>query len=242
MSVELNEQKLLSLLSPNRATSIKTLAQRLYVSEPTARRYVNSLAAEGRVIRTHGGCMPSAASLDLNDPLSVRLAAEQEEKQLIAQRAAELVSPSDTVFLDSSTTAYHLLPYLSRVQGLTVVTSGIKTAAAAAELNLRTVCLGGIIHSPNLSSNSALAAEMIARFNADLFFFSCDALSEDGRLTDQSLEECHLRQVFMKHANRSVLLLGSSKRGKLCRYNLCHLRDLHAAFTVQNGEAVLLEH
>ena len=52
MSVELNEQKLLSLLSPNRATSIKTLAQRLYVSEPTARRYVNSLAAEGRVIRT----------------------------------------------------------------------------------------------------------------------------------------------------------------------------------------------
>ena len=94
MSVELNEQKLLSLLSPNRATSIKTLAQRLYVSEPTARRYVNSLAAEGRVIRTHGGCMPSAASLDLNDPLSVRLAAEQEEKDLTDSISGEAKTAS----------------------------------------------------------------------------------------------------------------------------------------------------
>jgi DeoR/GlpR family transcriptional regulator of sugar metabolism len=80
MSVDKIEQKLLSLLSPDTATSVRFLSERLYVSESTARRYINTLAERGLVIRTHGGCMPSGLALDSNTPMYIRFSSDQEEK------------------------------------------------------------------------------------------------------------------------------------------------------------------
>lgn len=220
------EEKLLEILSPNSTTTVKEIAARLYVSEATARRYVNALAKSKKVIRTHGGCMPSAAVFDNNTPMYIRFSSETEEKSRIAQRAAALVEDGATLFLDSSSSAYHLIPYLAKKQNLTVVTSGIKTAAHSAQMNIRTVCLGGFVDAHNLSSNSALAIKQIGLINADIFFFSCDALSDSGELTDNSCEESILRREFMKYAKRSILLIDSTKLHKKCRYNLCTLDDI----------------
>ena len=225
------EERLLSALSQNGATSIREIASRLYVSEATARRYVNELARSGKVIRTHGGCIPSAAAFDNNTPMYVRFSSETEDKAKIAARAASLIEEGATVFLDSSSTAYRILPYIQKKQNVTVVTSGIKTAAAAASFNIRTVCLGGFIDSHNLSLNSALAISQIRQINGDIFFFSCDALSDEGELSDNSYEECILRREFIKYSKKSILLIDSTKLGKKCRYNLCSLRDLDGFIT-----------
>ena len=241
MSVDKIEKKLLSCLSPDTATSVKTLAQRLYVSESTVRRYIHTLAERGLLIRTHGGCMPSAAALDRNTPMYIRFSSEQEDKKRIAERAASLIPSSATVFLDSSSTAFHLIPFLASRQDVTVVTSGLKTAMALAECNVRTVMLGGPVNSTNLSANTALAMQMIEHYNADLFFFSCDGLSEEGSLTDNSFEECLLRRAFMKNAKMKVALIDPTKRKKTLPYNLCKLSELDYCVTAANGEAVFLD-
>ena len=240
MSIDKIERKLLSLLSPDTATSVKLLAQQLYVSESTARRYVNALAERGLVIRTHGGCLPSGAALDRNAPMYVRFSSEQEDKRRIAERAASLIPSTATVILDSSSTAFHMIPFLRTKQDLTVITSGLKTAAALCECNIKTVILGGPIHSSNMSANSALAIQLASNYNADFFFFSCDGLSEEGELTDNSFEECLLRRAFIKRAAKSVLLVDPSKRGKKFKYNLCSLEELDSCITVEDGDAVLL--
>ena len=82
MSIELKENNLIKLLSPNKTTSIKYIAKMLFISEPTARRYVNKLAKSGVVIRTHGGCMPSATVFDNNTPMYVRYASKTSEKKI----------------------------------------------------------------------------------------------------------------------------------------------------------------
>ena len=240
MSVDKIEQKLISLLSPGTPTSVKQLAQRLYVSESTARRYLNALAQKGLVIRTHGGCLPSSALLDQNTPMYIRFSSGHEEKDRIAQKAASLIPPLATVFLDSSSTAFHMIPYLSSKQDITVITSGLKTAAALSERNIKTVVLGGPVNPSNLSTNSALAMQLIGQYNADFFFFSCDGLSTEGELTDNSFDECLLRREFMKHAKVKALLIDSAKRGERFKYNLCLLDQIDFCITVENGEAVLL--
>ncbi len=225
MSTAFKEEKLLELLTPEASTPIAEIAGRLYVSESTARRYVNELAKKGRVIRTHGGCMLSAAP-DGNTPMYIRFSAGQADKKIIAEAAAEMIPDHATVFLDSSSTAFHMLPFLREKKGLTVVTSGLKTALALAEMNIRTMCIGGFIDPHNLSANSGFALEAVRQINADLFFFSCDALSDDGELTDNSYEESLLRREFMKYSAKKVLLIDGSKLHKKCRYNLGTLREI----------------
>lgn len=55
MSLNEREQSVLDLLSSNTVVSVGTIAKKLFVSEPTARRYLSALAEKGLVIRTHGG-------------------------------------------------------------------------------------------------------------------------------------------------------------------------------------------
>lgn len=238
MSLDRMEQRLMELLSPNTATTIGQIAKSLYVSETTARRYVRQLAERGLVIRTHGGCMPSSVALGSNTPMYVRFSSGQEDKQRIAEHAARLIEDGSVIFLDSSSTAFHLVPLLRPEQGLTVITSGLKTAMALAERNIKVVCTGGGVNPANLSMHTAFAIQAVEQFNADLFFFSGDALSDAGEVTDNSYEECLLRRAFIRRADVSVLMLDPTKRGKRCRYNLCALADMDHCLTVDGGEVV----
>ena len=240
MSIELKEENLLSLLSPNVATPIRVIAKKLYVSEPTARRYVNALAKKGSVIRTHGGCMPNAVAFDRNTPMYIRFASENAIKKKIAERAAEFIPADATIFLDSSSTVFQILPFLRFKQNLIVVTSSIKTAMALSEMGIKTMCLGGFINNANLSMNSAFAMESVRQINADIFFFSCDALSKEGELTDNSYEECLLRKEFIKHSKKSVLLLDSTKLGKKCKYNLGTIKDVDCCISNEGEKIVVL--
>ena len=238
MSFDGMEKKLMELLSPHATTTIGEIAKSLYVSETTARRYVRQLAERGLVIRTHGGCMPSSAALDSNTPMRVRFSSEQEDKHKIASRAAQMIFSGATVFLDSSSTAFHLVPLLRPEQGLTIITSGLKTAMALAERNIKVICLGGAVNPANLSMNTAFAMQSAEQFNADLFFFSGDALSDEGEVSDNSYEECLLRRALMRRADVSVLLIDPTKRGRRCRYNLCRLSDVDHCITVEGDVAV----
>lgn len=240
MSIDKIEQRLLSLLSPDTATSVKFLAQSLYVSESTARRYINVLSERGLVIRTHGGCMPSGAALDRNTPMYIRFSSEQEDKRKIAERAANLIPQASTVILDSSSTAFHMIPFLRAKQDITVITSGLKTAAALCEYNIKTVILGGPVNLSNMSSNSALAIDLVSNYNADFLFFSCDGLSNDGWISDNSFEECLVRRAFMKRASKRILLIDPSKKGKKYKYNLCSIEEIDYCITAENGDAVVL--
>jgi DeoR family L-fucose operon activator len=130
------------------------------------------------------------------------------------------------VFLDGSTSAFHLVPYLARKKDLIVVTSGAKTAVALAEANIRTFCTGGqmLIHS--FSYVGEQAENCIRSFNADICFFSCHGLTEEGYMTDLSVEEANLRKIMFRFSKKKILLCDSSKFGKTCFYNIGHIRDI----------------
>lgn len=241
MSIELKEQSLLKLLSPNKTTAIKFIAKKLFVSEPTARRYVNKLAKKGIVIRTHGGCMPSATVFDNNTPIYIRYASETNEKKLIAKKATELIKDNMTVFLDSSSTTFEMVPFIRLKNNITVITSSIKTAMALSELNVKTACLGGFINTHNLSLNSSTALSIISDFNADIFFFSCDGLSSNGELTDNSYEESILRKEFMKYSKLKVLLIDNTKLNKKFKYNLSSLKNINMCISNNQNDVILLK-
>lgn len=236
------EQNILDfLISSNTVVPVKTIAKNLYLSEPTARRYIASLSKQGLIVRTHGGALANYNNMtNKSIPFYLRTSTNPKEKNEIAKKAAGLIKNGSTIFLDASSTAFHLLPYLNKFRDIIVCTNGLKTAISLAELNIKTICLGGYVNFSNLACNSQETFSMIENFNADLFFFSCDALDENGVISDKSSESSYLRSCFLKYAKKNVLLVDSSKLNKKCWHTLCNLSDIDYCFCDKELPAELL--
>lgn len=226
MMIPERQGRIVEELRKNPDVSVKELALRLCVSEPTVRRDLTVLHNRGIVTKIYGGAMLNAAGSLKEIPFSLRASEKSEIKSTIARRAAELVEDGMVIMLDGSTSAYHMVPYLARYKNLIVITSGAKTALMLAEANIRTFCTGGqmIIHSYSYVGEQA--EEFVKSFNADVLFFSCHGLDHDGTMTDNAIEEAKLRKVMMKHAKKRFLLCDSSKLGKRCIYNMGNAAEL----------------
>ena len=70
------------------------------------------------------------------------------------------------------------------------------------------------------------AYKTIDSINANIAFFSCRGLSDDGYLTDISPEEDYVRQRMIKNAEHAYLLCATDKFGKKYYHNLCHKDDI----------------
>ena len=101
------QRRILDMLLKAEAISTAQVAGELGITAETARRDFERLEAEGRLSRRHGGAVcvdDTRRDLSLNS----REMANVAQKQTIAELAAPLIQPGDTVFFDASSTVFHL--------------------------------------------------------------------------------------------------------------------------------------
>ena len=75
------------------------------VSEDTIRRDLRELAAEGRLQRVHGGALPASSAIA---PFAERQSVKMDAKKRVARRGAQLISPGQVVFIQTTTDQDHL--------------------------------------------------------------------------------------------------------------------------------------
>lgn len=228
MTITERQQLILRLLAQDEKLSVRDLSEQLYVSEPTVRRDLTELEKRGLLTKIYGGARLTREGIapDAEIPFMLRERERSSIKAELGRRAASLVHDGMVLMLDGTTSTYNIVPYLTDFKDLVVVTSGAKTAVALAERNISTYSTGGqmIIHS--FSYVGEQAENFVRRINADILFFSCRALSEDGLMTDVSVEEVNLRRVMFGSARKKVLICDSSKLGKTCFYTLGRLDEI----------------
>jgi DeoR/GlpR family transcriptional regulator of sugar metabolism len=208
------------LLQKDPQISVRELARTLSFSEPTIRRDLTELERKGILTKRYGGAVLHQGAADREIPFVLRENEKSRNKAEMGLMASRYVRDGMVIMLDGSTSAYHLVPYLSRFQDLIVITSGAKTAVALAELQIPVYCTGGRMRTNSFSYIGREAEEMVKRFNADAVFFSCHGLSEDGQMSDPSVEEANLRRVMFEQSKKRYLLCDSSKFGKTYFYNM----------------------
>lgn len=226
MMIGERHSRIIDELRENPEISVKELARKLYVSEPTVRRDLTALHDKGIITKMYGGAVLNPTNAFCEIPFSMRATEQSDVKNEMGKRAAAMVEDGMSIMLDGSTSAYHMVPHLAHHKNLIAITSGAKTALMLAEANIRTFCTGGqmIIHS--YSYVGAQAEAFVENFNADVLFFSCHGLDGEGMMTDNAIEESNLRKVMFKHAKRKILLCDSSKIGKRCVYNMGSIEDI----------------
>lgn len=230
MLIAQRRQKILEYIEKNGNATVAELAGYIYASEPTVRRDLTAMEREGVIKKVYGGAMIKT-SADREIPMDVRLRNASQAKDLIAQKACEFVHDGDVIILDASSSAMAMVKYLEQFKELIVITSGAKTAVALAEAGIRTLCTGGVMITNSFSYVGQQAQDFISGINADVLFFSCHGISEDGKVTDLAMEEVNLRKAMMRQAKRKILLCDKSKQGKVYFYNLCTVDDVDAVIS-----------
>ena len=92
------KSEIIKLLSTRGYMTVEELSELLYVSGPTVRRCLQSLAEEGRIKRVHGGA--SYIGRDSYEwTLDMRSRVNPQEKRVIGKLAAELVGEGNHIFL-----------------------------------------------------------------------------------------------------------------------------------------------
>ena len=244
MLISERQNQIIRLLEQNPRITVRELAQALSFSEPTIRRDFTELHKKGIITKCYGGAILNQGKADREIPFVLREHEKSRPKAEMGLQASRFISDGMVIMLDGSTSAYHLVPCLSRYKDIIVITSGAKTAVALAEANIRTFCTGGqmLIHS--FSYVGEQAEECIRSFNADICFFSCHGLTDQGYMTELSVEEANLRKVMFRFSKKRVLLCDSSKFGKTCFYNLGHIREIDGIISekdLPDGIAKMLE-
>ena len=227
------QNEILSILEKDRSVSVNKLAKLLYVSQPTIRRDLDTLEKLGKVVRTHGGVVLRETA-EKEIPLLLREEQNNRPKQIIAQKAQELIKNGDVIFLDASSTVSYLIPHLKKFSDIIVVTNSPKTSMRLGEEHIKNYCTGGMLLFHSVAYVGSEVENFISKINADILFFSSRGYSEDGRITDSSIEEATVKKAMMKNAARSYYLCDSSKKNKKYMYNICNIRDINGIITEED--------
>ena len=225
MPVYHREDQYIHLLA-QKPHSVKELSRKLFVSEPTVRRDV-ALLQEREILTCKRGIVTlKTNSPDRRIPLFIRHLEQNEAKEQIARAAAGHIRDGFVIMLDASTTAFHLLPHLTEYQNILVITNGAKTALEAAAMGIRTICTGGELARESFCYVGTDAEDVLKRYNADVAFFSCRGVTEEGIITDNSILENAMRRIMIQNAKESYLLCDKSKYGKTYLNTLCAAREI----------------
>ena len=230
MSIYNREKQYINLLMQN-PHSVKELSKKLFISEPTVRRDIIILQNKEILTCKRGIVALKTNSPDKRIPLFIRDLEQNEAKKEIAIKAIEKIKDGNVIMLDASTTVFHILPHLVNFKDIFVITNGAKTALESASMGIRTICTGGEMTLESFCYVGTDAEDIIRRYNADIAFFSCRGLTEDGIATDNSIYENAIRKIMIKNSKMSYLLCDKSKFNKKYLNTLCNISEITAVIS-----------
>ena len=223
---DLQEKKIIEILEKQQFCSVDNLTKALSVSPSTVRRSLQSLQDKGLITRTHGGAKLNDEN-KFSPNFTFRIHQNSFEKKKIALSAIKLIKNGDIIFLDGSTSAFHVAEYLNEFSNIRVITNGIDTLSLLAKNNILAYSTGGQVSPENPSVLvGRYAEETINNFHADVVFFSAQSVDENGEIYDCYENEIFLRRAMIKNASKKVFLCDSTKFGKTSPYHLCSLKDV----------------
>jgi DeoR/GlpR family transcriptional regulator of sugar metabolism len=202
------------LLRSAGSVTVAQLEQRFGISPMTARRDLSDLERQGLARRTHGGAVLPAITAH-EDSFATRMETETAAKVALADAAFEMLAPRQSVFLDSSSTAYFVARRIVQ-EGLavTVITNSqpvMELVSAGGGANLELIGIGGTLRRLTRSYVGPFAIHTVLGHFADRLFLSVKGITADGTLTDADPLEAEVKRAMIAHAEEAVLLVDRSK-------------------------------
>jgi DeoR/GlpR family transcriptional regulator of sugar metabolism len=197
--------EILERLAAAGSVRVEELVGGLGVSTATVRRDLQQLENQGLLIRVFGGAKLAAETL-----FAPRAQAHVMEKRRIAERAAQLVRPGETVAMETGTSVLAVASVLD-VPGLAIVTNSIDVPLVAhGRADLKVILTGGEFEPTIRSMHGALVERFYAEHQVDRLFIGAGSLGAEG-IRDSNLGALGAKRAAIAAARQITVVADSSK-------------------------------
>jgi DeoR family deoxyribose operon repressor len=230
-------EKIISFLKSNNVLSIKSLSELLKVSTMTVRRDLEILAEQNIVQFYHGGAVfnPNFLERESNPNdyfLQRQTLLHREEKTAIAYRATSLILPQETIMLDSGTTIYYLARELPEDLNLTIICWSLNVIEELIRKPQNSILIqGGIYHQETQMFENNLGLDIIKNSRASKAFISAGGVHSSLGITCPFHYEVETKRTAIKYSMTNVLLVDSTKFGKVCSAHMMDITDFQIVIT-----------
>jgi DeoR family transcriptional regulator of aga operon len=196
------------------------------VSEMTLRTDLKTLDQQRLIVRVHGGAKSVGFAVGTDDLLARRVERRSAEKMAIAQKAAALVRPGHTIFIDSGSTTTALAAAMEDMD-LLVFTNSLTVASELARLErAKTFVIGGRLNRYSKSTAGARAIESVRSLTFDRVFLGVTGYQRGEGFSCGSDDEAVFKATLVERAHKCVVLMDSSKEDRPSTFRVCDLSDV----------------
>ncbi|MEO1834273.1 MAG: DeoR/GlpR family DNA-binding transcription regulator [Akkermansiaceae bacterium] len=226
---------ILSKLAESDSVRTTELATALSVTDETIRKDFESLEKRGELLRIHGGAVkPTQVRVEL--ALTERKQVNRDAKTAVAQHAASLIQPNDTIFIDASSTALTLVEFLPDFH-LTVLTNAHNVISALADREGLDLISTGGIYEPRSRSYIGLPAESTMRkHNIHRMFFSCNGIHLERGVSETNSRQAAFKERVIDCSEEVCLLADSTKIGLKSSFFFAQVSDLTTVITNEDAD------
>lgn len=235
MNEQFRHRQLLNLLEEKQFLSTQEIIQRLGISPATARRDINKLNEQGKLLKVRNGAEMLRSDFMSKDTNNI---SNREEKQRIAQAASRLCRDGDSVLITCGSTMLMLGENLCR-KNLQIITNYLPLANHLIENEHDDIVIIGGQYNHNKSITLSLNAQNEASYAADIMFTSGKGFTEQGLFKTDMIIANSEKQMSAK-ANKYVALLDSSKLGKCVGMLFSELKEIDILVTGKEADPEII--
>jgi DeoR family transcriptional regulator of aga operon len=160
------------------------------------------------------------------DHSTPELVPNRKKLQVLAQKAAKLIHPHTTIFLDSGEKTVEMARVMPDIP-VEIYTVSLTCAIELARLKeARIFMTGGELNTGTLDLFGPHTSGILGGINFDAAFLDTSAWDEKAGFTCDSNEGNWLKQNILSQSVRNIMLIESSEVGKRKPYTICRISDI----------------
>lgn len=227
------------ILNDEGRAAVSDLSERLGVSQLTVRRDLDYLERLGIIYRRYGEAVLCEAPAPGHRG-KTGISQVERAKVAIASYAAGLVENSESIFVNTSSTA-QLAIELMQSDDVTIITNSTRVGDLAVPQTVTVLVTGGEIRMPRGVLSGEFALANIRSVSANRCYVGCAGVSATTGVTSTTLQEATVNSLMISRSDYCVLMCDSSKIGVEAGFKYADLSSVDLMVTDMGATVEELE-
>lgn len=226
--IETRRNLILKNLYETGTIHIRQIAKDLGVSSLTIRRDLESFEKMEKISRFYGGAILNKKETEEGNIFSSGYTLN---KLAIAQYAASLVTDGDTIFINTSSTAVAIIPFIT-AKHVTVITNNAKAMDAEIPKDMNLIFTGGEMRFPKEAMVGDFAINNLSQVTAGKCFLGCNGITANEGVTTAVMQEASINHLMLTRVmGPRYILADKTKIGRRLNFIYGSLKDVTLLIT-----------